>query len=166
MIEHIELVIEDARWKKLDIAQLAAAAFATSLECVGVKELRYEFTILACDDAKISELNQEFRDKGGATNVLSWPSFDLGPDKVGAEPPPPPPFSDFDSSIGDIAIAYETCEREAAAYGLEMQDHVTHLLIHACLHLLGFDHIFDADAVTMQTIEIKALAKLGIDNPY
>ena len=68
--------------------------------------------------------------------------------------------------LGDIAIAYETCLREATEKGISVQQHVTHLVIHGILHLLGYDHISDTEAEEMEGLEIKALAKLGVGNPY
>ena len=72
----------------------------------------------------------------------------------------------MDPELGDIAIAYETCLRESQAAGLAILDHLTHLLLHGTLHLLGYDHIEDADAEVMEGLEIKMLASLGISNPY
>jgi probable rRNA maturation factor len=68
--------------------------------------------------------------------------------------------------LGDIAISFDTCAREAAAQGKTLDGHVTHLIVHAVLHLLGYDHIDDADAALMEGTEIRVLAKLGVSNPY
>ncbi|NNK77112.1 MAG: rRNA maturation RNase YbeY, partial [Litoreibacter sp.] len=68
--------------------------------------------------------------------------------------------------LGDIALAYETCAREASEQGKEFADHVTHLLVHGTLHLLGFDHINDADAARMEGLEVRILANLGLPDPY
>jgi probable rRNA maturation factor len=69
-------------------------------------------------------------------------------------------------SLGDIAIAYETCARESAEAGKPLQDHVTHLLVHGVLHLLGYDHVRDRDATRMEGLESEILGKLGLDDPY
>jgi probable rRNA maturation factor len=69
-------------------------------------------------------------------------------------------------ALGDIAIAWETCEREANSAGKPMQDHVTHLIVHGGLHLLGYDHIRDADATLMECLETRILGKMGLDDPY
>jgi probable rRNA maturation factor len=68
--------------------------------------------------------------------------------------------------LGDIAIAWETCAREAAEQGKALETHVTHLLVHATLHLLGYDHQNDEDAALMEGTEIRVLARLGVANPY
>jgi len=68
--------------------------------------------------------------------------------------------------LGDIAIAFGTCEREAADQGKPLRDHVTHLLVHGTLHLLGYDHVRDGDAALMEATEIRILADMGLANPY
>ena len=107
---------------------------------------------MGCDDARIAELNGDFRDKPQPTNVLSWPSEERGAAQPGAAPALP---TGPDPELGDIAIAYETCAREAAEQGKPMADHVTHLIVHAVLHLLGYDHIRDADATLMEATEVE-----------
>ena len=116
---------------------------------------------MACDDAQIAQLNKDFRGKPQPTNVLSWPSEELSMQQPGAQPK-----QTLDPELGDIAIAYETCVRESHEAGLAFVDHLTHLLLHGLLHLLGYDHIDDADADVMEGLEIKMLASLGISNPY
>ena len=116
---------------------------------------------MGCDDARIAELNAEFREKQTATNVLSWPAQELAPPQA----PTPDPFED-ETELGDIALAYETCHREAEEAQLTPQAHITHLIVHGTLHLLGYDHIEDTDAELMEGLEVEILAKLGIPNPY
>lgn len=161
MADIVDLVIEDERWQALDMAPLAQKAAEATLTVAGVS-LTYEICIMGCDDARIAELNSEFREKPTATNVLSWPAFDLLSEQVGGQPTPPPDAE----SLGDIAISYDTCAREAAEKSVTMQAHVTHLIVHGCLHLLGYDHETDKDATVMENLEIKALASMGLDNPY
>jgi probable rRNA maturation factor len=74
--------------------------------------------------------------------------------------------ADDAEELGDIAISYDTCAREAAEQGKSLNDHVTHLIVHAVLHLLGYDHVDDADAALMEATEIRVLAKLGVTDPY
>jgi probable rRNA maturation factor len=166
MAETIDVLIEDPRWETLDLEALSEVAFAQLFELIKLERDGYELAILACDDVKIAELNTEFRDKAKATNVLSWPSEELAPDAAGEEPFLPPEAGPMGHHLGDIAISYDTCVAEAGAAGKSMPNHVTHLLVHGCLHLLGYDHETDADATRMEGIEVQALAKLGIDNPY
>lgn len=157
--EIIETVTEDPRWDTLGLAELAdKAASATFgyLEFTGLSA-----ACLGTDDARITTLNAEFRDKPTPTNVLSWPSETLVPEGPGAAPPPP-----NDPEIGDIALAFETCFAEADAAGIAPEAHVTHLVVHGILHLLGYDHEDDLDADLMENTEIAILMSLGIDNPY
>ncbi|MEO9896418.1 MAG: rRNA maturation RNase YbeY [Paracoccaceae bacterium] len=150
----LDVVIEDGRWNDLGLTDLASVAISATLGHLDLQANDHEVVVLACDDARISALNSEFREKPTPTNVLSWPSVDLEP---GAEP---------DEELGDIAIAYETCKQESEAQNKQLIAHVTHLLVHATLHLLGYDHINAADADQMEKIEVEILGKLGIADPY
>jgi probable rRNA maturation factor len=161
MADLVDLVIEDERWATSGMDVLAEQAARAALEIANVTP-DYEICVMACNDARITELNSEFREKPTATNVLSWPAFELSPEVEGGQPTPPPPSE----SLGDIAIAFETCEREAAEEGITMQAHVQHLIVHGCLHLLGYDHETDKDATLMEELEVKALASMGVDDPY
>lgn len=162
-----DIVIEDPRWTATDLAALAEGAAVNALEYLGFPVAGYEIAILACDDARIADLNADFRQKAVPTNVLSWPSQDLAADTDGDTPlPPPPPDRVMGESLGDIAIAYDTCLREAEAAGKPLDDHATHLVVHAVLHLLGYDHVRDHDATLMEGIETRILGKMGIADPY
>jgi len=161
----LEVMIADARWEAAGLAALAAPAADMALAHFGLDPARWEIGLLACDDSRIKALNAEFRGKPEATNVLSWPAADLAPDTPGAAPPLPVPDGD-EASLGDIAIAFETCAREAADAGRPMGDHVTHLVVHAVLHLLGHDHERDLDATLMEATEVEILGKLGVSDPY
>lgn len=167
MTELVELVIEDELWSSLDLATLAERAARLALAVAGGSTQGYEISIMACNDARISELNAEYRGKTGPTNVLSWPSFDLAPETDGNQPGlPPEPQGIWAQALGDLAISFETCQREAAESGIPLADHVTHLVLHGCLHLLGYDHVRDGDARLMERLESSALASLGIADPY
>lgn len=157
-------MIEDDRWQAagLDaLAQDAARAVFAHLAQTPPMGEAFEISLLACDDARIAVLNGDFREKPSPTNVLSWPSEERSADQAGDAPYPP-----SDPELGDIAIAYETCAREADEQSKEFPVHVTHLLVHGMLHLLGYDHIDDKDAALMEGLEVEILGKMGISNPY
>jgi probable rRNA maturation factor len=161
----IDLLFEDDRWQGGKLAPLAQTAVDAVAEALAIPK-GYEISVLACDDAKIAILNEDFRDKATPTNVLSWPSEDRAPLIVGEEPLRLGKPSEMDAELGDIAISYDTCAREAAEQDKKFEDHVLHLLIHGTLHLLGYDHIEDADAKVMEDLERSILAKLGKPDPY
>ena len=105
------------------------------------------------DDAAIRRLNAEFRGSDKATNVLSFPG---GDDAAGGAP----------ALLGDIAVALETTRREAGVEEKAFEDHLSHLIIHGMLHLLGHDHLSAEDAELMEGLERRILAGLGIADPY
>lgn len=160
--------MEDPRWMALDdLEALAEKAAGASLAALGLPQEGFQIALLAASDARIAALNADFRGKPKPTNVLSWPSEERAPGKPGARPAPPKPgLADNPESLGDIALAFETCAAEAAAQGKALADHVTHLFIHGLLHLLGYDHESEADAALMEGEEVRILAKLGLANPY
>lgn len=153
-----DCVIEDDRWATLGLPALAESAIAATLSWHGIGG---EVVVMGCDDARIAALNAGFRGKPRATNVLSWPSVEHAPHAPGAVPGLPDTHE-----LGDIAIAFDTCLAEAGAQGKPMAHHVTHLLVHATLHLLGYDHLTDADGETMEAAERSILAGLNIPDPY
>ena len=155
----VETLIEDARWQQAGLEALAARACGAVLARFNLPPDLTEISLLGCDDARIAALNAQFRSKPAATNVLSWPaSEDISPASWDPRGAP--------VELGDIAIAHDTCAREAAEQGKAFADHVTHLLVHATLHLLGFDHMNDAEAAEMEGLEVEILGKLGISDPY
>ncbi len=157
MKNRVDLIVEDRRWEAVGLQALAERACGAALAQCGVSGA--EIAILACDDARIAALNGDFRGKAAATNVLSWPSEERGAEEAGGAPRAP-----VDLELGDIAISYDTCAREAE--GRSFADHVVHLLVHGTLHLLGYDHVDDEDAALMEGLEIVILGKMGIANPY
>ncbi len=110
--------------------------------------------VLLTDDSEIRRLNLEFRKQDKATNVLSFPAPNM-----------PTPKGEV-AHLGDMVLAYETVMHEAAAAGKSVDHHTTHLVVHAMLHLLGYDHETDAQAETMEQQERDILARLGIADPY
>lgn len=163
----VDCLIEDHRWNALALEPLAETAARATLQALGLRITGFSISLLAADDARIAVLNGDFRGKPVPTNVLSWPSDERGAPVDGARPALPRPGTrDDPAELGDIALAYDTCLREAAAAGLAPAVHVAHLLVHGLLHLLGYDHIRDKDAALMEDTEVGILASLGISNPY
>ena len=162
----VDIIIEDERWQDL-LPALAETAAQAVLADQGLDPAAFEVSLLGCDDARIAVLNAEFRGKPAPTNVLSWPAQDLAPEAEGARPDLPEPFlPDERESLGDIAIAWETCAREADEQGKSLHDHVLHLIVHGILHLLGYDHIREGDAALMEGTEVRVLDRMGISDPY
>ncbi|MEM9395538.1 MAG: rRNA maturation RNase YbeY [Pseudomonadota bacterium] len=162
----VEIALQDPRWTALKLDKLAVEAITATLSKLGMSPDAFEVSLLGCDDARIAALNAEFRGKPAPTNVLSWPSADRAPKTPGALPRLPDPDTQMETELGDLAIAYETCMAEAQTAKISATAHVTHLIVHGTLHLLGFDHISDADAERMETLEVAILATLGIADPY
>ncbi|MEA3264020.1 MAG: rRNA maturation RNase YbeY [Pseudomonadota bacterium] len=121
---------------------------------------RLSASLLFADDAEVHALNREWRGKDKPTNVLSFPMLERD-DLLALSPEGPPEL------LGDIALALETCAREAADKGVPLEHHAAHLIIHGLLHLAGHDHVHsDEEAAAMEALEIKALALMGIADPY
>lgn len=156
-----DTLLEDDRWREAGFEALAETAARAALTALDLDPDGFEIAILACDDARIAELNGDFRDKPAPTNVLSWPSEERDPEDL-----PEPGMPGMPEELGDIAIAWETCLREAQEQDKPLSAHLTHLIVHATLHLLGYDHIRDEDATVMETLEVETLGKLGVANPY
>jgi len=154
----VEVILEDPRWHAAGLEPIAERAARAALMGAGRDPGRHEIALLACSDARIAGLNADFRDKPTPTNVLSWPDFD------GPVPEPDPTAERL--FLGDIAIAYDTCRHEAEAGGIPFADHVSHLVVHGVLHLLGHDHEDDAEAEAMEALETNVLASMGVPNPY
>jgi len=161
---NLDILTEDDRWNDVDLASVAKRAAAALSAHLGLDASIFSADILACDDARIADLNAEFRQKPTSTNVLSWPSDERGSEVIGDAPEPPDPR--FDAELGDIAISFDTCQKEAIESHIPFENHLSHLIIHAILHLLGYDHVEDEDAALMEGIEIAILEKMGIQNPY
>lgn len=159
----VETLVEDPRWADVDLPRLADRAAAATLVHLGLGPADWEIAVLGCSDARITDLNATFRAKPRPTNVLSWPSEDRAPGTPGAAPAAADPA---EPELGDVALAFETCAREAEAAGKSLGDHATHLIVHGILHLLGHDHETEADAARMERLEAEILGKLGLPDPY
>ena len=157
---NFEFVIKDARWDTEQLSNIGAMLAVVLAGHLILPDMA-SAVVMVCNDTRIEQLNKKFRGKAQPTNVLSWPSTELA-----SEIPGQAPALATDAELGDIAIAFETCTGEACKASRPIMNHFTHLLLHATLHLLGYDHIEDTDAELMEQIEVDVLAKLGICNPY
>ena len=144
-----DVTVADKLWLKhvTDIEALALNAAQNVSGEILPSDLS-EVSLVLTDDAAIQILNRDYRNKDRPTNVLSFPTVNAP------------------GLLGDIVLGRETILGEAAGSGTAVKDHLTHLIIHGLLHLLGYDHKSEDDAVVMEALEVEALAKLGIANPY
>ena len=151
----VDLVVEAGDWPakakltRIATAAIAAAASGARLRASGGAEVIVVFT----DDAHVRRLNRKYRGKNKPTNVLSFPA---SPTPAGAPVP----------LLGDIVLAAETVAKEAAEAGVALADHLTHLIVHGFLHLIGYDHEDDTEAAAMEALETRVLKKLGVADPY
>jgi len=135
-------------------ARAAAEAVAPELA-----NPRLSASVLFTSDDEVHALNREWRAKDRPTNVLSFPMLSRTDLLALADDGGP-------ELLGDIALARETCAREAGEKAIAVDAHAAHLIVHGLLHLAGHDHVADAEAEAMEALEIKALATMGIGNPY
>ena len=142
----IEVEIEDAAWTS---ALPDAAAVAERAATAALGTVEGDVVVLLTDDAAVQDLNARFRDRDRPTNVLSFPAADS------AAP-----------HLGDLVLAFGVCAAEAAAQGKPLADHLSHLTVHGVLHLLGRDHVDEAEADEMEAEERSILASLGVADPY
>jgi len=153
----VAITIKDTAWQALtgdiettcqDILQQVWAALDVDSQAAWV-------SMLLAGDGELQALNQQFRGQDKPTNVLSFPS----PEAIVAG-------DDALDVLGDIALSYQTIQREADEQSKNVVHHLTHLLVHGLLHLLGYDHEQDDDAAVMEQLEIDILGQMGLANPY
>tara|TARA_Y100001947_G_scaffold78949_1_gene66894 strand:- start:795 stop:1253 length:459 start_codon:yes stop_codon:yes gene_type:complete len=144
----LDLRIEDAGWanEMEDAEAVCQRALDAAFALVAIEG---EVALLLTDDDEMHTLNRDWRGKDKPTDVLSFPA-----DEMDA------PF------LGDIAVGLGVSRGDAATRGIKLTDHLSHLVIHGYLHLLGYDHMTEEEAREMEALEIKALAGLGIGDPY
>ena len=142
----IEVEVDDEAWQDA-VADVAGVVERAASVALGDTE--GDVVVLLADDAHVQQINAQFRDKDRPTNVLSFPAPDS------ARP-----------HLGDLILAYGVCAAEAVEQGKSLSDHLSHLIIHGVLHLLGHDHEIDDEAEAMEAEERRLLASLGIADPY
>ena len=152
-------------WPDGDWEELAAKAVRAGLDRTPHAELAelaaaVEVSVRLTSDVEVQTLNRQYRQQDKATNVLSFPMVqpDLLPSLTNSD--------DGEILLGDIALAYETCAREAEDRGVTLDAHAAHLIVHGTLHLLGHDHMNEGEAEAMEAIESDAMASLGLHDPY
>ncbi|MER9370979.1 rRNA maturation RNase YbeY [Mesorhizobium sp. M0491] len=150
----IDISVEAGNWPdEVSLTRLVDGAVKAAFAETGVAGCS-ELSLVFTDDAHVQLLNAGWRGKDKPTNVLSFPAFPF------AQGGPLPPM------LGDIVLAAETVAHEAALEDKPVENHITHLVIHGLLHLLGYDHETEAEAEAMEAVERAALARLAIPDPY
>ncbi len=162
----IDILIDDTRWRSINVTDLVNQAYAVTTTCVGLSTDACELALVVSNDRRVAKLNALHRNQKKPTNVLSWPADELRAEIDGDLPKPPRPNPDDVYHLGDIIISYDSCEREAKEERKSLSDHTTHLFVHGLLHLLGYDHHRERDAALMEQTEKKILATMGLADPY
>ncbi|HET6161457.1 MAG TPA: rRNA maturation RNase YbeY [Dongiaceae bacterium] len=163
----IAISIEDESWAKLapDAARVLRRAARDALAQAGKdgwkgSRIGHEISFVLTDDKRMRALNRAYRGKDKPTNVLSFAALDAA--KHGSMGPK----AGMPWLLGDVILASGVIAREARAQRKDLAHHLTHLAVHGVLHLLGYDHEDNREAETMEALEIAALARMGIANPY
>ena len=147
-------------WQPFADRAVTATIAATPHAGLSTTVATVEVSIRLTSDDEVHTLNRRYRQHDKPTNVLSFPM--VQPDLIDGLAN----TDDGEVLLGDIVLAHETCAREAAERGVAVEDHATHLIVHGVLHLLGYDHMTDADADAMESIERDVMASLGLHDPY
>ena len=150
----------DHDWDGLANTAVDATIGATPYFMLNAIDAVVEIAIRLTDNAEVRTLNRDYRQKDQPTNVLSFPM--VKPGLIGALAQ----TADQEILLGDIVLARETCAQEAAARGVSIESHATHLIVHGTLHLLGYDHMRDDEAEAMESLERRIMATLGLHDPY
>lgn len=151
----IDVEIEDDSWLEAlpEAEAVVETGIRAALKAAGFAD-EADVVVLLTDDAEMQRLNAEYRKKNKPTNVLSFPAPRNLSIKGELE------------HLGDLALGFQTCAKEASEQGKTLHDHLLHLSVHGTLHLLGYDHEVDGDAEEMEAIERQILAGLGVADPY
>jgi probable rRNA maturation factor len=146
-------------WEELVDRAAKAAVAESAFPQLAASVRPVELSVRLTSDAEVKALNAHWRRKDKATNVLSFPMAEPYELEQADEEGP-------ELMLGDVILAHGVCSREAAERQIPIADHAAHLVVHGTLHLLGYDHDGDGDAADMEAREVRALARLGIANPY
>lgn len=156
-----DLTIESQEWHflNINIKEFLESIVSSALSIISIKPEFFDISIsfLLADDETLKNLNLKYRNKNNPTNVLSFPYQKVTPDNLDII------SSNHGKYLGDIAISYERILEESITYEKSFIEHFTYIVIHAVLHLLGYDHILDKDAEAMEKMEIRILNYLGYD---
>ena len=165
MTVDIEVLILGGDWQE-DIPRVQSLVKKSCMLVLDESDIpeftgQIELCVVLTDDDYIKELNHTYRGKNKATNVLSFPAnadvYSAMKQSI---------KHGFPLQLGDIVLGYETVAQEAKKQNKPIKEHLAHLVVHGCLHILGFDHEKDSDAKIMEGLEVELLAKAGYDNPY
>ena len=162
MAVRVSVYYNDSRWKRFDLTRYARLLVSKVVQIHQIKLNDFSLSVLACSDARIKELNRQYRKKNKATNVLAWPAIHC--------------FFNFDKNyqsfnknnylfLGDIAISYERCLREASSQNININIYCYKLLVHAILHLLGYDHDISVRTSRMELMETRVLNSFLTNRP-
>jgi probable rRNA maturation factor len=163
----LDISVEAGPWNAQDQATVSrgvtialTAAIADGCDDLAAAPM-IEVSVILNDDANVRTLNRDYRGKDSPTNVLSFAQLDEGEDEIGVG------FIDgMPMMLGDVVIAHETTLRESIRDERHFHDHLMHLVVHGVLHLVGYDHIEEDEALRMEELERRILASQGIPNPY
>ena len=151
-------------WKRHAVKACQVAVAHSWAAALSGTELQANISIKLADDARVASLNGQFRNKHKPTNVLSFPM--MSADDLVQALRRPTQLHAPQLMLGDIILARETCQAEAEAMDIPLADHYQHLIAHGVLHLLGYDHVDDAQAFDMEQLERAICAELGVRGPY
>ena len=145
----LDITVQHKQWIRdiRDVQNLVLSLVGVTLKKAGVNDEGQELSVVLADDGFVQNLNKQWRGKDKPTNVLSFPQ-------------------DEPMTLGDVILAFETVKQESSEQNKRFEDHTAHLIVHGILHLLGHDHMNDADAEIMEALEIEILDAVGIKNPY
>jgi probable rRNA maturation factor len=156
----VEPMWPDEDWESLCDKAIAAALSVAPYAALVETQATVSISIRFADNQEVQGLNQGYRDKNKPTNILSFPMVQRDMLGIAAN------TDDGEILLGDMILAHGVCAAEAMEKVIPLPHHISHLIVHGTLHLLGFDHLDDIEAEHMEALEVKALASIGLSNPY